>query len=102
MPSLTWTTVRYLFPSYLICSDGLFFKKCGETGVVKVGVDRTRGGAIGFFGPSGSDHNMINCHDMGREVTNAVHTLCFHDISNLQPNATGPAFLLRGSGVLQP
>ena len=80
-----------------------FYKRnCDETGVVKVGVDRTRGGAIGFFGPSGSDHNMINCHDMGREVTNAVHTLCFHDMSNLQPNATGPAFLLCGSGLLQP
>lgn len=39
-----------------------------DNGVVKVGIDKTRGGSIGFFGPSGSDTNLVNCHDMGREV----------------------------------
>jgi hypothetical protein len=39
-----------------------------DNGVVKLGIDLTRGGSIGFFGPSGSDTNLVNCHDMGREI----------------------------------
>jgi len=35
-----------------------------DNGVVRLGVDLTRGGSIGFWGPSGSDTNLINCHDM--------------------------------------
>jgi hypothetical protein len=39
-----------------------------DNGVVKLGIDLTRGGSIGFFGASGSDDNLVNCHDMGREI----------------------------------
>ena len=39
-----------------------------DNGVVKLGVDLTRGGSIGFWGASGSSTNLINCHDMGREI----------------------------------
>lgn len=40
-----------------------------DNGVVRLGVDLTRGGSIGFFGGTGSSSsNLINCHDMGREV----------------------------------
>ena len=39
-----------------------------DNGVVKLGVDLTRGGSIGYFGPSNGDTNLINCYDMGREV----------------------------------
>ena len=39
-----------------------------DNGVVKLGIDLTRGGSIGFFGPSASSTNLVNCHDMGREI----------------------------------
>ena len=40
-----------------------------DNGVIRVGVDLTRGGAIGYLAASGDpDNNVINCHDMGREV----------------------------------
>lgn len=39
-----------------------------DNGVVKLGIDMTRGGSIGFFGPSKSEENLVNCHDMGREI----------------------------------
>merc|ERR1711871_4906 len=39
-----------------------------DNGVIRAGIDLTRGGSIGFLGPSGSSSNVINCHDMGREV----------------------------------
>ena len=39
-----------------------------DNGVIRVGLDLTRGGSIGFLGPTGSQSNVINCHDMGREV----------------------------------
>ena len=39
-----------------------------DNGVVKLGIDMGRGGAIGYFSASGSKNNMVNCHDMGREI----------------------------------
>lgn len=39
-----------------------------DNGVVKLGLDLSRGGSIGFFGPSGSSTNLVNTHDMGREI----------------------------------
>ena len=39
-----------------------------DNGVVRVGIDATRGGAIGWLSQSGSSYNVINHHDMGREV----------------------------------
>jgi hypothetical protein len=40
-----------------------------DNGVVKLGIDLTRGGSIGFFGASGNNtNNLVNCHDMGREI----------------------------------
>lgn len=40
-----------------------------SNGVIRVGVDLTRGGSIGFLSASTDpDNNVINCHDMGREV----------------------------------
>lgn len=40
-----------------------------DNGVIRVGVDMTRGGAIGYLAASKNPKvNVINCHDMGREV----------------------------------
>ena len=39
-----------------------------DNGVIRVGVDLTRGGSIGFVADSKNLINVINCHDMGREV----------------------------------
>jgi hypothetical protein len=39
-----------------------------DNGIVKLGIDLTRGGSIGFFGPSNTNTNLVNCHDMGREI----------------------------------
>ena len=39
-----------------------------DNGVIRAGIDLVRGGSIGFLGPSGSKDNVINCHDMGREL----------------------------------
>ena len=39
-----------------------------DNGVVKLGIDMGRGGAIGYFSASGSKTNIVNCHDMGREI----------------------------------
>lgn len=38
-----------------------------DNGVVRLGIDTTRGGSVGWFGPSGGE-NFINIHDFGREV----------------------------------
>lgn len=40
-----------------------------DNGVIRVGVDLTRGGSIGFLSASNDvGNNVVNCHDMGREV----------------------------------
>ena len=39
-----------------------------DNGVVKLGIDMDRGGAIGYFSASESKNNIVNCHDMGREI----------------------------------
>lgn len=40
-----------------------------DNGVIRVGIDLTRGGSIGFLGvASDPSVNVINSHDMGREV----------------------------------
>eukprot|EP00035_Acanthoeca_spectabilis_P031116 m.12525 g.12525 ORF g.12525 m.12525 type:complete len:370 (+) comp4558_c0_seq1:90-1199(+) len=45
-----------------------------DNGVIRVGVDVSRGGVIGYLAPSdNSTENVINCHDMGREVQLAFY-----------------------------
>lgn len=39
-----------------------------DNGVVRIGVDATRGGSIGWLSASGSSRNLVNHADMGREV----------------------------------
>eukprot|EP00039_Didymoeca_costata_P005862 m.85323 g.85323 ORF g.85323 m.85323 type:complete len:338 (+) comp13004_c0_seq4:143-1156(+) len=39
-----------------------------DNGVIKVGADLERGGSITYLSQSGTDNNVINSHDMGREV----------------------------------
>lgn len=39
-----------------------------DNGVIKVGIDSARGGSISYLAQSGTDYNVINYHDMGREV----------------------------------
>ncbi len=41
-------------------------------GVVSLGIDTSRGGSVGFFGPATGDYagqNFVNIHDFGREVS---------------------------------
>jgi hypothetical protein len=40
-----------------------------DNGAIRVGVDMTRGGSIGYIAASNTpDSNVVNCHDMGREI----------------------------------
>ena len=39
-----------------------------DNGVIRVGVDATRGGSIGYLSQSASNYNVLNTHDMGREI----------------------------------
>ena len=39
-----------------------------DNGVIRVGVDATRGGSIGYLAQSGTNYSVINTHDMGREI----------------------------------
>ena len=45
-----------------------------DNGVIRLGVDTDRGGVIGYLAPSGNRvGNVINDHDMGREVQLAFY-----------------------------
>eukprot|EP01063_Lacrimia_lanifica_P015526 TRINITY_DN2224_c0_g2_i2.p1 TRINITY_DN2224_c0_g2~~TRINITY_DN2224_c0_g2_i2.p1 ORF type:complete len:314 (+),score=94.71 TRINITY_DN2224_c0_g2_i2:224-1165(+) len=40
-----------------------------DNGVIRLGVDVTRGGSIGYVADvANPEHNVVNCHDLGREV----------------------------------
>ncbi len=39
-----------------------------DNGTLKIGVDLELGGAITHLGPSGTDQNLINSHDWGRQI----------------------------------
>ena len=44
-----------------------------DNGIVRIGIDTSRGGSVGWFGPSGGD-NFINIHDFGRETQVSYYT----------------------------
>lgn len=44
-----------------------------DNGVLKVGVSLTYGGAITYLSPSGSDRNLINNHDKGRQIQQSYY-----------------------------
>jgi hypothetical protein len=39
-----------------------------SNGIVKLAIDLDRGGSIAYFSAANNDDNMINKHDLGREV----------------------------------
>jgi hypothetical protein len=39
-----------------------------DNGVIRVGADLELGGAITWLGPSGTEKNLINNHDWGRQI----------------------------------
>ena len=39
-----------------------------DNGITKVGIDAARGGSTSYLTQSGTDYNVINYHDMSREV----------------------------------
>jgi hypothetical protein len=46
-----------------------------DNGIVSIGIDVSRGGSVGSFGPSGSGSpNYINIHDFGRETQVSYYT----------------------------
>lgn len=44
-----------------------------DNGVIKVGIDSGRGGAISYLSPSGNTTNFINLYDPGREVQQSYY-----------------------------
>lgn len=45
-----------------------------DNGVVRLGIDKSRGGAIGFLSASGSTRNVLNHHDFGRLVQGSFYS----------------------------
>jgi hypothetical protein len=39
-----------------------------DNGVIRAGIDATRGGSIGYLAQSGTNYSVVNAHDMGREI----------------------------------
>lgn len=68
--------IPYLLSSVLACITATVEGSAGPTpnltlldnGVITLGVDSNRGGSITYLSQSGSDLNVINSYDMGREV----------------------------------
>lgn len=44
-----------------------------DNGKVRIGVDRSRGACIGFFGKSGKDRNLLNHYDEGRFIQQSYY-----------------------------
>ncbi|MCU0783733.1 MAG: hypothetical protein MUF81_06735 [Verrucomicrobia bacterium] len=45
-----------------------------DNGVVKVGVDLAKGGSITYLSPSGTTNNIINNHDLGRQIQQSYYS----------------------------
>jgi hypothetical protein len=45
-----------------------------DNGVIKVGVDLTKGGSITWLSLSGSTNNTVNSHDLGREIQQSYYS----------------------------
>jgi hypothetical protein len=45
-----------------------------DNGVVRLGIDTSKGGSVGAFGPSGSADSFVNIHDFGRETQVSYYT----------------------------
>jgi hypothetical protein len=48
-----------------------------DNGIVSLGIDATRGGSVGYFGPSSGSYagtNFVNIHDFGRETQVSYYT----------------------------
>ena len=45
-----------------------------DNGVIRVGVDKSRGGALGYLSLSGSFQNLLNPHDYGRLVQGSFYS----------------------------
>lgn len=45
-----------------------------DNGVLRVGVDLSRGGAIGYLSESGSTDNVVNIHDPGRYIQQSYYS----------------------------
>ena len=45
-----------------------------DNGVIKLGVDLTKGGSITWLSLSGSTNNIVNSHDLGREIQQSYYS----------------------------
>ena len=45
-----------------------------ENGSIKIGVDLDQGGTITFLAPSTGGENLINCHDLGRQIQQSYYS----------------------------
>ena len=45
-----------------------------DNGVIKIGVDSTRGGSITWLSLSGSSNNIVNHYDLGREIQQSYYS----------------------------
>ena len=61
---------------FVLCAFGFQVSNAAEdsnftyidNGVLRLGIDNSRGGSIGYLSASGSNDNIVNCYDMGREI----------------------------------
>ena len=63
------TVAVFTFPSAGLAADWLYL----DNGQVRLGVDRTAGGSIGYFGESKSGRNLLNHHDKGRFIQQSYY-----------------------------
>ena len=61
-----------------------------DNSVVKVGVDLTKGGSITYLSKSGTTDNVINNHDLGRQVQQSYYSgpQPFNPVNNVNPTWT--------------
>eukprot|EP01006_Ploeotia_vitrea_P007984 TRINITY_DN18765_c0_g1_i1.p1 TRINITY_DN18765_c0_g1~~TRINITY_DN18765_c0_g1_i1.p1 ORF type:complete len:306 (-),score=24.81 TRINITY_DN18765_c0_g1_i1:57-974(-) len=64
MGGLLWKFLLLVSADMVLCDKYHII----ENKYIRVGVDLERGGAIGYLADSRTKQNVINCHDMGREV----------------------------------
>ncbi|MEK7707129.1 MAG: hypothetical protein AAB380_03950, partial [Verrucomicrobiota bacterium] len=57
-----------------VASCALAVESYLDNGVVKVGIDLAKGGSITYFSKSGTSDNIINNHDLGRQIQQSYYS----------------------------
>ena len=61
-----------------------------DNGVIRLGVDLTKGGCIAYLSLSGTTNNIINTHDLGREIQQSYYSgpQPYNPSNNMYPTIT--------------